>query len=105
MDFDVRVALVILQADVVFGPVLFDQVHLKDKGLKLRPDHNPLDIGNLANQASRLGVVTGVRVKIGTDAILYADRFADINNFPLSIFHQVAARLCGKSRKDTLKFF
>ena len=44
VDFDVWVALVILEADIVFGAVLLDQVHLKNERLKLRADHDPLNI-------------------------------------------------------------
>ena len=64
MDFDIRVALVVLQADVVLGPVALDQVHFEDQRLQLRTDHDPLDVGDLAHQAAGLVVVAGVRVKI-----------------------------------------
>ena len=42
-----------------------------------------------AHQAARLLVVTGISVKIGANAVFQTDGFADINDRPISIFHQV----------------
>ena len=57
MDFDVGIALVVLQADVVFRPVALDQVHFQDQGFQLRTDHDPLDVDDLAHQPAGLVVV------------------------------------------------
>jgi hypothetical protein len=48
MDFYIGIALIILETDVVFWTVLLDEVHLKDERFKLRADHDPLNIGNVA---------------------------------------------------------
>jgi hypothetical protein len=96
VDFDVRVAFVVLQADVVFRAMFLDEVHLEDERLEFRPDDDPFDVRDLAHQAARLVVVTGIRVEIRADAVLQADRLADVDDFPLGIFHQVAAGLCGQ---------
>ena len=50
MHLDIRVALVILQADVVVRAVLLDQVHLQDQRFQLGADHDPFDVGDVAHQ-------------------------------------------------------
>ncbi len=60
MDFDVWITLVVLEADVVFGAMFLDEVHLKDERLKLGPDNDPLDIGDIAHETAGLRIVTRI---------------------------------------------
>src|SRR5215216_2382065 len=104
MDFYVWIALVILEADVVFRAMFLDEVHLKDERLKFRPDNDPLDVCNLTHESARLSVVAGICVKIGTDAVPQAESFADINDCPGGVFHQITAWFRRKGGKNALKF-
>ncbi len=49
MDLDVGIAFVILQAHIVKGAVLLDQVHFKDQGFQLRANHDPFDVPDAGN--------------------------------------------------------
>ena len=42
-------------------------------------------------------------VEIGTHAVLEIDRFADIDNFPRYVFHNIAARFFGEGGEGLLK--
>ena len=105
VDLDVRIALVILEADVVFRAMLLDQVHLKDERLKLRADHDPFNIHDLAHEAAGLGIVAGIRVEVGADAVLQADGLADINDRARRVLHQVTARLGRQGFQDPIEVF
>ena len=85
MDFDVRVTLVILQADVVLGTMPLDEVHLEDERFELpsRPRSTPYPRSRARDGASC--VVTGIRVEIGADAVLQADGLADVDDRPLGV--------------------
>ncbi len=63
-DFYVRVTLVIFEADVVFGSVLLDEVHLKDERLKFRAYDDPFNINNVTHQSTGLCIVARIRVEI-----------------------------------------
>ena len=102
MDFDIRVAFVILQADVVLGPVALDQVHFQDQGFQLRADHDPLEVGDLAHQAAGLVVVAGIGVEIGAHPVLEIDRLANVNDRPGGVFHNVAAGFGREGIEDAL---
>ena len=105
MHLDIWVTFVILEPDVIFGPVLLDKVHLEDEGFEFRTYQNPFDIGDLAYKASGLAVVAGVGVEVRPDAVLQADSFADVDDRVIGIFHQVAAGFCRKCGEDPLQFF
>ena len=105
MHLDIWIAFVILEPNVVFGPVLLDEVHLQDEGLEFGTDQNPLDIGNLAHEAAGFAVVTSVSVKVGPHAVLQADGLADVDNHAIGVLHQVTARFCRKGSENTLQFF
>ena len=49
--------------------------------------------------------MAGIGVKIGTHTVLEIDRLADINNRPLFIAIEIAARLGWESGKYALNFF
>jgi len=103
MDLYVRVTFVILQAYVVLGTVLLDQVHLEDKRLEFRPDQDPFDMSDLPHQAARLMVMTGICMEIRPDTVLYIDGLANIDDCPLGVFHQVATGFGRQGGKDALE--
>ena len=53
MHLDVRVALVVLEPDVVVRPVALDQVHLEDQRLELRADDDPFEVGDVRARVVR----------------------------------------------------
>ena len=54
-DGQPRVALVVLQPDVVAGQVGLDERVLEDEGLDLAVDHHPLDVVGLGHHLRRPG--------------------------------------------------
>ena len=91
MDFDIGIPLVIFETDIIFGAVLLDEVHLKDERFKLRADHDPLNVHDLAHEAAGFAIVTRVRVEVGTHTVLQADGLANVNNCPLGIAIDITA--------------
>ncbi len=53
-DLDVRVAFVILEPNVVVGPVTLDQVHLQDQRLQLRSGDDEVDAGHMRHHVMGL---------------------------------------------------
>jgi len=51
MHFDVGISLVILEANVVLGPVLFDERVFQQQRFKLRLGGNDFNVGDFAAQA------------------------------------------------------
>ena len=49
--------------------------------------------------------MTGIRVEVGTDAVPQVDRFANINDRPFRVLHDVHARLGREGGKDALDLF
>ena len=82
MDLDVRIALVILEADVVLRPMLLDQIHLEDQRFQLRSHEDPFDVRNLPHQTPRLGILARIGVKVRPDAVPQADGLADVDDCP-----------------------
>ena len=68
-DLDVRVGLVVPQADVVPGAMLLDEGVLEEQGLELRVRDDRLEVLVGVEQRLRLGV-PGVAGEIGRDALL-----------------------------------
>jgi hypothetical protein len=95
VDFDVGIALVILQAHVEARAVALDQVHLQDERFQLRPDHDPFDVRDFAHQATGLVVVAGIGVEIRTHPRAQIDRLAHVNDRAFGIFHDVTAGFVG----------
>ena len=86
MDFDVRVALVVLEADVVVRAVLLDQVHLEDQRFQLGSDDDPLDVGDAADQLIDAPVVVGAGVEVRAHAVAQVDRLAHIDDLASASF-------------------
>ncbi len=96
VDLDIRIALVVLEPDVVLRPVLLDQVHLEDERLQLRADDDPLKINDIPYEPARLGVMTGIRMEVGADAVPQVDRLAHVDDRRLGILHDVQPGLAGR---------
>src|SRR3990170_2547571 len=92
MDFDVWVTLVVLEPDVVLGPVLLDQVHLEDERLELRPDDDGVQIGDVLDQLARLGGVHRL-VEIRADAVAQVHRLAHVNDLARAVLVKITAGL------------
>ncbi len=103
MNFDIRVPFIILQADIKAGLVLFDQVHFQDQGFQLGSDDDPFNIRDSGNQLAGAGVLLGAGMKIGSNPTPQIDRFSDVNNLALPVFHQVAACFAGDGIEHILQ--
>ena len=65
MYFDIRISLVILQANIVMGLVGLDQVDLGEQGLKLRVYNDEFDIDDMGRPVERSYFVRHVRCAAG----------------------------------------
>ena len=97
VDFDIRVALVIFQADVIFWLVPLDEVHLEDQCLELGSDYDPLDIDDMGDQLGDFAAVGRRFMEIGSHPVAQVDRLADIDDLAGFILHQVAPGFCRDS--------
>ena len=69
VDLDVRIGFIILQPDVEARPVALDQFVLQDQRFQLGVGDDPFQIGDLADQPERFGVMPGTRLKVRTHAV------------------------------------
>ncbi len=101
MHLDIRVALIIFEADIVVRLVLLDQRVFKQQRFQLRVGGDDLDIGDVAAQALRLNRIDIV-MEIRAHPAAQIDRLANIDDFAILIFVQVNARLGGQILQDLL---
>ena len=87
---DKGIALVVLEQDVIFGPVQLDERVFQHKRLKLGLHHNNVEIRYVRNHNCHLGQV--LAAKITRDAVFQRFRLADVDHFPSAVEHQVNAR-------------
>jgi len=92
-DFDVRVPLIVFEADVEARPVFLDQFALEDQRLQFGLRHDPVQIGDLEHELFCLACVGGSVLKIGAHAVAQADGFADIDDAIPGVAHDVDTRL------------
>ena len=85
--------------------VTLDEVHFKNERLKLRLDHDPLDVINVPNHLPGLFGMSGVIDKVGVDAVPQVDRFSDVNDFVVGVLHQVTAGLLRQGGEGAADFF
>ena len=64
MNADERIALVILQADIVFREMFFDQIHFQDECFQFRTDNDPFYVSQFKNHPPNLPAVIGAVVEI-----------------------------------------
>jgi len=80
LDLDVRIALVVLQPDVEVRLVALDEIRFEQQRFQLGVGDDPLEIGNLGDEALRLGRVIAGGVKVRSDAVAQIDGFADVDD-------------------------
>ena len=95
-DLDVRIALVVLEPDVVLGLVALDEVALEDQGLQFGGGDDKVDVVDAGHQALDLGALAGRGVKVGAHPGAQVDRLADVEDRALGVLHQIDARLGGQ---------
>ncbi|MNV73895.1 hypothetical protein D3C71_1670680 [compost metagenome] len=88
-DFDVGKSLVILQQHIITRHMLLDQVALQNERFHVAAGHNVLEVADVRNEP--LGFAVMAARKIGADPVLQHLRFANVNNGPLFVLHQVAS--------------
>lgn len=90
---DIRVALIILQADVVARPIALDQRFFEDQRLDLVFFNDEINIADMLAQVDGFQAGFGAGVEITAHAVAQFDRLANINDRPVFVFHQVDAGL------------
>ena len=105
MDFDVGVAFVILELDVIKRLVFLDQVHFQDQRFQLRTDDDPFNILDFVYQLTCPGIFPRAGMEIGTHSVADVYCLAHINYLSLVILHQVTAGLVGDGFQDILDVF
>ena len=91
-DLEVRIALVILEADIVARAVLLDEVALQDQRLDLRMCEDRLEVGNLRDHGTHLRRLMLAALEVLPHAVLEDDGLADVDDAPLCVLHDVNAR-------------
>ena len=98
--------LVVFQQHIVLGCVLADEVGLENQGLFLAFGDNPLDIPDIGEHQGGCPVSRMVRpVKIAPDPVLEHLGLADVDDFPLGVFHDIDAWEGREFRQPTLDMF
>ena len=90
-DLDVRVALVVLEADVVVRAMLLDEVALEDQRLDLRVRHDDFKIRDVRDHCLDLRRVVLVVLEVLAHAVLEDDRLADVDDATRRVLHDVDA--------------
>ncbi|KAF5039356.1 hypothetical protein DSECCO2_544790 [anaerobic digester metagenome] len=88
-DADDRIALAVLQRDIVSGRVLLDQVVFQHQCLILISGYDVLDAGDFRNQGSRFGAPVGKEV--AGNPLAQVLGLAHIDDGLLAVPHQVDA--------------
>ena len=86
-----RIALAVLEQDVVMGVVLLYEVILKDQGLILIAGYDVINRVDLLNKGRCLGIAVGKEIR--SDAAAQVLGLADIDNGTFPVLHQIAARI------------
>ena len=100
-DADERVALVVLEHRIVFGPVLLDQVRFQHQRLQLGVRDDVLKIIDILHHPHDLRALVPRALEILAHPVLQAHRLADVDDLPVFGVHEIDPRL---SRK-LLQFF
>ena len=100
----VGVVLVVLEEDVVVGPVQLDEVALQAQGLQVAVAQENVEIRDVADHGRDLGSV-GRIAEVGADTVFQIDRLAHIDDGTLRVLHQVAAGAFGQLGNLQLQIF
>ena len=89
-DFDIGVAPVVFEQDVVARAMLLDEIHFEQQGFELAIGDNDVEIGNFGHHAA---VFVGklADIEIGAHAVAQRFGFADVQNAPLEILPDIDA--------------
>ena len=104
-DLDVRVALVVLEADVERGLEALDEVALEQERLADRVGHRVLEVHDpVDDRADQVLLDPGrLLLPVAADAAAQARRLADVQHVPARVLHQVHAGPIGKLLEDRLE--
>jgi len=91
MHLDVRILLVILEADIVLGPVAFDQLIFQDQRFQLGVGDHPLQVCDVRDQAPGLGAVLALLLEVGAHAVAQIHCLAHVDDAALVVAIDVAA--------------
>ena len=105
IDAQIRVALVILQEDVVLGHVPLDERAFEHERLKFRPGDDGVEMVDLRDHLPRLRRMGGRILKILADTVFELLRLADVDDRAGLVLHQVHARLVGQRERLVFEFF
>ena len=98
-DLQIGICLVILQIDVVPGPVLFDQVALQDQGFHLTGGDNGFNGSHMGVDGPDLGGHLAGRAEITAHPVLQDHRLPHIDHLAGGIVHDVDPRGVGQHRQ------
>jgi len=93
-DLDVRVALVVLEPDVVSRAVLLDEFTLEDQGLDLGVGDDKVKVVSMGHEFVRLAVTLRGGVKIRANPVSQVNRLADIDHATVLVAVDIDAWLC-----------
>ncbi len=95
-DLDVRIRLVIFQADVVARPVLLDEVALENQRLDLARRHDEFEVRDFRDHRADFRRVIALALEILPHAVLEHDGLADIDDLARRVLHDVDAGIVGQ---------
>jgi hypothetical protein len=100
-DLDERVALIVLEPDVVSRAVALDEVDLEQERLADRVGHRVLEVGDPIDDAADELALTAacLLLPVAPDAVAQALGLTHIDHRPAGVLHQVHAGPVGQSRE------
>ena len=90
-DFEIAVALVVLQQDVILRAVLLDEAALQDQSLKLTGAEDVIEIPDIFHHFADFVRVTCLGAEILADPVFEDLGFADVDDLSSAVFHDVDA--------------
>ena len=88
-NFHIGIALVILEADIIVGTVLLDEVAFQNQSLHLGARHDGLEICNMGNHCPNLGSMVLATLEILPHPVLQHHSLAHIDDSALLILHEI----------------
>ena len=93
--FDVRIRFIVLQKDIVFRFIFFDQIVFERKGVDLRFGNDIVKIGDIGDHRHNFFRLDG-GMEILSDAVFQVARLTDVDHVAVSVQHNINARVVGK---------
>lgn len=91
-DAQVGVGFSVLEIDVVFWAVFFDQVAFEHQRFCLVVDDDVFQILDVTHKRLCFHCFFWLRAKIRTHAVFQIDRLADVDDLAVFVFHKIDAR-------------